>query len=63
MLLSLQRKADVTYVTWTFLPDIPVPDGYDMSMSVGHASNTLKQFRHLEPLSFMVFEEKKLIFS
>ena len=38
---------------------IPVFDGYDMDMGVGYVSDTRTQFRHPDPLNFMIFEEKK----
>ena len=38
---------------------IPLSDGYDMGMGVGYVSDTRTQFRHADPLNFMIFEVKK----
>ena len=45
------------HVVFYFL-QVPVFDKYNMN--VGYVSGTCTQFRHLNPLKFMIFEEKKL---
>ena len=41
-------------------PQVPVSDTYMIGVSVvGDVPNTRTQFRHLDPLNFMIFEENK----
>ena len=42
-----------------FFPKEPVCDAYDMGMGVGYLSDTHTQFRNMDILTFMLFEEKE----
>ena len=41
-----------------YFPKLLLSNKYDMCMGLGYVSNTRNQFTHLDPLYFMVFEEK-----
>ena len=54
----------LVYVTWLFyFPQVSVFNRY-IGVGVGYVSNTRNQFtefRHLNPLNFVIFEEKARI--
>ena len=39
---------------------IPLSDGYDMGMRVEFVSDTCTQYRDLDPLIFIIFEEREV---